>query len=488
MEDWLQEFDPLVQSALGRASQLVAQRGGDALSVEDLLLVLLERRYPLSGFLRGRGVDLDELIRAIQCEQSIVSVPSEQDGLSRDLIAWLARVRDCSAGIRGIPELMGTLVHHCDWLSQRAYIAVLEQVSEEQWEALSQGNGSREGPAVGGALLAPLESDAWPASEEGMGQARRLASLAASSPSPLLQMLTRSRIQAAGIVAYAASAYTDCFGQSVAVWRVPVASITRQGMRVSDAMWQASAGSGETLNWFFLDGTSPELLAAVIEREGIRPWAELTADPSMALVIAHPPDGENSRVTARLCAQLDLFWSVFSQPRVAGIDVLRYCQKHQPRLEAIIGMPIETGALRLAVATSTGRDPGVVAEHDAWLEDEADYERSEALLRSAGAMVQSELALGPVRLSALEARERMDEQLELLGLARGDASAGALMSEEASLEKVATEVEWLEQVREGTPVLDKAAVLRWLENRDSPSSSSVGFWYDAPCASVVTRE
>jgi len=151
-------------------------------------------------------------------------------------------------------------------------------------------------------------------------------------------------------------------------------------------------------------------------------------------------------------------------------------------------MTVETGALRLAVAASGGQDPSVVVKDDRWLEAAADYDGAESILRAAGALAQSEWTLGPVRLAALKAREKIDEQAEVLTLARGDASAERLIDEEAALEKVATEVDWLEQARASMPVLDKAAVLRWLESSDSVSSSANGFWYDARCVSVATKE
>ena len=96
--------------------------------------------------------------------------------------------------------------------------------------------------------------------------------------------------------------------------------------------------------------------------------------------------------------------------------------------------------------------------------------------------------LGPIRFATLKSRERIDEQAELLTLARGDATAHNLIDEEAALEKVATEVDWLEQARESMPVLNQSAVMRWLESSDSVSSSANGFWYDARCVSVATRE
>mgnify|MGYP006283282195 CR=1 FL=1 len=489
MEDWLQEFDPLVQGAINKAFRLIEQRGGDALSIEDLLLVLLESQYPLAAFLTGRGVDLDELVRAIQCEQPIVSVPSEQDGLSEDLIAWLARARETSAGIRGLPQLMRTLVHECDWLSQRAYIAVLEQVPECQWSRIGNGGVAHLSEVHSAARpLARLEPDAWPASDEGVAQARRIAALATSEASPLLQMPTRSPVQARGLVTCAASVYSGCSGQSVAVWYVPVASLSRNGLQVHQALKETSRSSEEACNWFFLDSVHPEFLDAVIEREGVRPWAELIAAPGTTLVLSHPPDGADSGTAARLCARLGLSWSVLWQPRVSGADVLRYCQDKQPCLEAAIGMTVETAALRLAVAASAGQEPSAALEDGRWLDAAADYDRAESILRAAGALVRSEWMLGPIRLATLKSRERIDEQAELLTLARGDATAGNLIDDEAALEKVATEVDWLEKARESMPVLNQAAVMRWLESSDSVSSSANGFWYDARCVSVATRE
>jgi|GEM_PF-750641 hypothetical protein len=489
MEDWLQEFDPLVQGAVQKAFRRIEERGGDALSIEDLLLVFLESHYPLATFLQGRGIDLDELVRAIQCEQPIVSVPSEQDGLSQDLIAWLAQARENSHGIRGLAQLMRTLVHECDWLSQRAYIAVLEQVADWQWGGLGE-SGAAGLTRVDSVArpLALLESGAWPASEEGYAQARRIAALATSETSPVVQMPTRSVCQARGLINCAASVYADCSGEPVAVWSVPVADLSRNRVRISQALQAAARESDQSSNWFFLEGTHPDLLAAVIQREGVQPWAELAADPSTALVLAHPPTEGDSGTAARLCAQLDLSWSVLNPPPVSAADVLRYCQDNQPRLEAKVGMTVETGALRLAVAASGGQDPSVVVKDDRWLEAAADYDGAESILRAAGALAQSEWTLGPVRLAALKAREKIDEQAEVLTLARGDASAERLIDEEAALEKVATEVDWLEQARASMPVLDKAAVLRWLESSDSVSSSANGFWYDARCVSVATKE
>ena len=489
MEDWLQEFDPLVQGALTKAFRLIEQRGGDALSIEDLLLVFLESHYPLAAFLQSRGVDLDELVRAIQCEQPIVSVPSEQDGLSQDLIAWFARARETSEGIRGLEQLMRTLVHDCDWLSQRAYIAVLEQLGDWQWSGLGSGGPARlSGIDAAARPLAQLEMGAWPASEEGMAQSRRIAALAASQTPQLLQMPVRSTLQAKGLVSCAASVYRACSGEAVAAWHVPVARLSRQGIRVHRALEEAILSTDRTHNWFFLDGVHPELLEAVIQRDGIRPWAELMANSSTTLVVVHPDDGGDCHSAGRLCARLGVSWSVLWQPSVSGADVLQYCQDNQPRLEAAIDMAVETAALRLAVAASGGRDPSFVLEEGRWLEMPADYDRAESILRAAGALVQSEWTLGPVRLATLRARERMDEQAELLTLARGDVTAESLVTEESAVEHAAAEVDWLEQTGSGGPVLDQAAVMRWLQSTDSVSSSANGFWYDARCVSVATRE
>ena len=70
MEDWQGCLSPLCQTALQRARDSVAQRGGYAITVEDFLLALLDGEPAICGFLRSRGVDLDELTRTIQCEQT----------------------------------------------------------------------------------------------------------------------------------------------------------------------------------------------------------------------------------------------------------------------------------------------------------------------------------------------------------------------------------------------------------------------------------
>ena len=492
MEEWLQVFDPLVQNAIGAASRLVARRGGEALSIEDVLLVLLEPDYPLSAFLRRHGVDLDQLVRAIQCEQPIVSVPSEAGHLSRELTHWLARTREGADGVPGLADLMRTLVSGCDRLGERAYVTLLEQIADRHWRDFATDCAFRAYPQSHREACEPLETvveAAWPASEEGFAQARRLAALVSAAPSPLLHVPAVSPVQSRGLVSCAAGTYAECFETPVASWRVPVAGLCRGGGRIVNALRDLIDPSCRSLNWFFLDNATPHLLMALIEREGIVDWASLAADPSVLLILSHAPLGASDEATARICAQLGRPRAALSMPPVTAADVLGYCQTMQPMLEDAIGMPIETAALRLAVLASGAPASGVMGMSSRdWLEQDADFDKAQTLIRAAGAMVRSELALGPERLAVLRARERMSEQSEMLSLARGETSDSCLMDADASLEKAATEVTWLEQYREGRPVLDRAAMMRWLESRDPVSSSTSGFWYDARCLSDVTRE
>ena len=491
MEDWLQAFDPLVQDALVSASRLVARRGGDAVSVEDVLLVLLEPRYPLSGFLQQHGVDLDELVRAIQCEQPLVCVAEVDGGFSRELTQWLARARANNGAVPGLSELMWTLVSSCDRLSQRAYVTVLEGIAERHWRGLgshTSRGATAEWPGRFCDRLDVLEDSPWPASQAGFAQARHLTALAAYGFPPLLQLPARSLVQARGLVSCAVSVYADCFGHPVAPWRVQVASLFRSGKGVSATLRKRIEQSPHPVNWFFLDNVTPDLLAAIVDYEGVLAWAELASEPSVVLIMAHPPSGGSSSQSDWLSAQLGRTCATVSMPAATGADVLRYCRNIQPMLETAIGMSVETAALQLAVMASGRHGLDSVTHSGDWLERGADYDRAQAILRASAARVRLEMSLGPARLAALEAREKMDEQAELLGFARGDVTGVRLFQEDESLEKAAAEVDWLEDTRERVPVLDQAAVLRWLDDPDSVSSSASGFWYDAPCLSVVTKE
>ncbi|NMT63407.1 hypothetical protein [Marinobacter orientalis] len=134
MEDWQGCLSPLCQTALQRARDSVAQRGGYAITVEDFLLSLLDGEPAICEFLRRGGVDLDELTRTIQCEQPIVTEVGGEGLLSSQLLYWFSAARELSdAPWLDWPLLFSALTRNAERLQEKAYVAVLELVS--RWPA-----------------------------------------------------------------------------------------------------------------------------------------------------------------------------------------------------------------------------------------------------------------------------------------------------------------------------------------------------------------
>lgn len=153
MEDWQGCLSPLCQSALQSARDHVARRGGFAITVEDFLLELLDADPALPSFLKGRGVDLDELIRTIQCEQPIVTEVGGEGVLSSQLRDWFATARQVhDLPWLDWPHLLQVLATHLERLSGKAYVAVLELVDEWPLSGVNSGeipsSGSQHVPVV----------------------------------------------------------------------------------------------------------------------------------------------------------------------------------------------------------------------------------------------------------------------------------------------------------------------------------------------------
>jgi len=130
MDDWQGCLDPQCQTALLRARESVERRGGSVITAEDYLLALLDSAPAIARFLRGCGVDMDELTRTIQCEQPIVTEVGGEGQLSSQLMYWFAAAREASdAPWLGWSHLLEALVRHADRLQQKAYVAVFELVT-----------------------------------------------------------------------------------------------------------------------------------------------------------------------------------------------------------------------------------------------------------------------------------------------------------------------------------------------------------------------
>jgi len=137
MEDWQGCLAPQCQTALLNAREDVDHRGGTVITVEDFLLALLDSSPSANHFLRSSGVDMDELIRTIQCEQPIVTEVGGEGLLSSQLIYWLATARETFGTPAWLdwPQLLEVLARHAERLQEKAYVAVLELVS--RWPKLN---------------------------------------------------------------------------------------------------------------------------------------------------------------------------------------------------------------------------------------------------------------------------------------------------------------------------------------------------------------
>ena len=121
MDDWQGCLTPECQTALVHAHRQVEQRGGAVVTIEDFLLSLLETVGTVPRFLKRRGVDLDELVRTIQCEQPIITGVGDGGVLSSQLTDWLAQTREIHAQPwLGWPELLAVLGILCDNIADGA--------------------------------------------------------------------------------------------------------------------------------------------------------------------------------------------------------------------------------------------------------------------------------------------------------------------------------------------------------------------------------
>src|SRR5690606_31014247 len=130
------------------------------ITVEDFLLALLDAEPAIAGFLRGRGVDLDELVRTVQCEQPIVTEVGGEGLLSAQLQYWFARARELSeAPWLDWPFLLRVLVAGAERFQGKAYVAVLEQVA--QWPEIAESGGTAPDPDLPGESPIVITDSPW---------------------------------------------------------------------------------------------------------------------------------------------------------------------------------------------------------------------------------------------------------------------------------------------------------------------------------------
>lgn len=384
MEDWQGCLTPECQEALVRARELVQSRGGAVVTVEDFLLALLDTAAGMSAFLRRRGVDLDELVRTIQCEQPVVSRVGSDGALSTQLADWLATGREIyPRPWLGWPELMEVLVCHCERLRAKAYVAVLEVVAD--WPV---GQAQPELALSGPASLPVVIADCgWAALVEQL-----LVTLAAAD-----NLLVWLRGEAGSGKSAVLQYLREC-GE--------ISARTLDMRRAAeDPVAESASGQGPVL---ILDDTSPaDLLARIGRREDAS--AALLHWPGPVLLAA---PGEEDVCCAELARRLGRLPDIVDMPPCGRAQRLAILSVHQPLIEKTWNIQMTSGALHYAAGCSDARvaTPGAMLH---WIK------------RSA-ARLDLRARRGPVEEIARQGQEETLRRQELVALARQDRAQAAL--------------------------------------------------------------
>ncbi len=420
MEDWQGCLSPLCQTALQDARRHVLDRGGQAITVEDFLLALIDCAPGLTDLLRRRGVDLDELTRTIQCEQPIVTVVHGEGLLSSQLLYWLSTARECLSGAwLEWPGLLRVLVSAADRLAGKAYVAVLEQVSAwPEHEAMDPHDKSAAG-AEPSACPVVMTEPAW------LQLAEDLAVRLAACPTALIWLCGAA-------------------GSGKTTWLQALAPSLQTGFVVLDLRREAEvmasdaavfpAGSAETPPVLILDNVSPEDLYTLCrDPESV---ARQIVPPHRGPILLLSPPVRDTRFP-ELESWLGRRLERVSMPQAGAFQIQAILTAHQARIERQSGVELNDRTLRYAGSASAlaGLTPGQAIE---WVTRAA---VRVALLAERGSAVRHRLAgeLDTLNRQLLIAVAR-DQPVEPI-----EQAVNAL-----SIEQAALEVDWHERRTSGT--------------------------------------
>ena len=420
MEDWQGCLSPLCQTALQGARQHVRDRDGHAITVEDFLLALLECAPDVTSLLRRRGVDLDELIRTIQCEQPIITVVQGEGFLSSQLLYWLSTARECLSGPwLEWPGLLSVLVSGADRLAGKAYVAVLEQVSAwPEHEAVEPDEPTNGAPGPTASPVVVTEP-AW------LQLAEDLAVRLAARPRALTWLC-------------------GAVGSGKTTWLQALAPSLQTGFLMLDLRREADVMASEA-EVFPVDSTaSPPLL--ILDNVSPVDLYALCGDPESVarqIVPAHQgpilllsPPVEDTRFP-ELEASLGRRLERLNMPPAGASQIQAILIAHQARIERQWGVELNDRAIRYAGSASAlaGMTPGQAIE---WLSRAA---ARVSLLADRGPTARHQLAgeLDTLNRQMLVAVAR-DEPVESI-----EDAVNAL-----SIEKAAIEVDWHERRASGT--------------------------------------
>ncbi|MBW4936090.1 hypothetical protein [Marinobacter sp. F4206] len=443
MDDWQGCLAPECQAALVQAKESVSERGGTVITVEDFLLALLDTCPDIPRFLRSCGIDIDELVRTIQCEQPIVTEVGGEDLLSSQLIDWLARSREiCEAPWLGWSPLLKVLATGMERLGDKAYVAVLELVSH--WPGVTT-DGLPKGLESPGNLPLVVTDPEW------MALAEDVAITVAASSNALLWVRGER-------------------GSGKSSWlQVMLAALEREYLeldlrREADILASdlpvlpAGEGRGNTL-WpvLVLDNMPPSDLEFLMNQPASLA-AELVANWKGPIVLLGPESkglGE-----PRLDQKLGRFLDVFDMPGSSEVQREAILTAHQAAIEKRWSIELPLAVIRFAATRRSHCvcSPGGMLE---WVE-------------RATARLDLFARRGPLESVSFSGQTDTLHRQNLVAVARSEPREGMDESlAELQLQRAALEVSWHERKAAGTlrrlSIADLRRELeRWVAARSGP--------------------
>lgn len=445
MEDWQGCLSPLCQTALQRARNSVAQRGGYAITAEDFLLALLDGEPAICDFLRSCGVDLDELTRTIQCEQPIVTEVGGEGLLSSQLMYWFSCARELSnAPWLDWPNLLSVLTHNAERLQGKAYVAVLELVS--RWPAADESLHQATDTAVPGDAPVVITDLEW------LTLAEDVAITLASVPGALVWVRgargsgKTSWLQA--LLPFLKSGFVrlDLRNEAEVMSRdSPVMPANGRDRKVCPAL--------------ILDNISPTDLAVMISSDHSLAGPLITGYPGPVIMLGpdSPCEGEAIEQVER---SLGRDFDVFDMPRTSVGQKSAILTAHQPALERYWNIELSEPLIRYA-ASSRSRLTGSPGGMLQWIE-------------RASARLNLFAERGSLEGLALAGTTDTLKRQALVAMARQQPLEGLEQSlESVAIERAAAEVAWHERKAEGTLRTLKVEDLRlelerWVAARPGP--------------------
>ncbi|WP_373001611.1 hypothetical protein [Marinobacter sp.] len=427
MDDWQGCLDPQCQTALLRARENVERRGGSVITVEDYLLALLDSAPVITRFLRGWGVDMDELTRTIQCEQPIVTEVGGEGQLSSQLMYWFAAARETTGSPwLGWSQLLETLVRHAERLQEKAYVAVFELVA--RWPDASE---EREPSPIDDCQRAPVvvADSAWIELAEDVA-----IGLAASSSG----MIWVRGERGSGKTAWLQSLLPMLEQDYVELDLRREAEIMASDLPVLPERPEAGNLREDAPRWpvLVLDNVSPADLNAMMDQpSGLA--SALVLQWAGPILLLGPDEPVGGAAVATLQHRLGRTLDTFDMPGSSEVQRQAILTAHQAAIEKQWNIQIPRPVIRFA-ATRRSRcvsTPGGMLQ---WLE-------------RAAARLNLFARRGPAEAMALAGQAETLRRQSLVALARKEpledieASLG-----EIQLYRVAAEVAWHERKAAGT--------------------------------------